>query len=352
VDVIVGGGGIIGLSVALELARSGFRVRVLEKGRAMSEASWAAAGMLAAEDPANPAELAELAALSRRIYPEYLDIVKRLSGLPVRLRTQGTMQTGEELHDKETATYGAMSAQEAERRVPGLRTRGRSFLWLEEASLDPRDLCAALPLAVVAAGVDLQQETEVLSVASQGGSVEITTQSGTVSAGAFVNCCGAWSAKVQHAGLERSPAASVQPWKGQMHTFRLTPPLDLAYVLRSPEVYLVPRGGGLIVVGATVERVGFDRRVEPSAEAWLRALAADLWPPIGSAPVVESWTGLRPGTRDGLPLIGGAGTPGCWVATGHFRNGILLAPATGLIVRQLLQNSPPEVSLAAFTPGR
>ena len=94
------------------------------------------------------------------------------------------------------------------------------------------------------------------------------------------------------------------------------------------------------MIGATVERVGFDRRVDPATVERLPAMAAELWPPIASAPVVESWTGLRPGTRDGLPLIGNAGQPHCWVATGHFRNGILLAPATGLIVRQLLRRQP------------
>ncbi len=133
---------------------------------------------------------------------------------------------------------------------------------------------------------------------------------------------------------------------------RLQPPLELAYVLRSPDVYMVPRGEGQIVIGATVERAGFDRRVEPSVVERLHAKAAELWPPIASAPVVESWSGLRPGTQDGLPMIGSAGRPHCWVATGHFRNGILLAPATGLIVRQLLQGSRPEASLAAFVPGR
>ena len=128
--------------------------------------------------------------------------------------------------------------------------------------------------------------------------------------------------------------------------------LDLGYVLRSPEVYLVPRGAGLIVIGATEERVGFDRRVDPLVIDGLRARAAELWPPIASASVVESWSGLRPGTSDGLPLIGGAGRPHCWVATGHFRNGILLAPATGRIVRQLIEGRPPAVPLAAFAPGR
>jgi glycine oxidase len=346
-EVIVAGGGIIGLSTALELARHGFQVRVLEKGRAMSEASWAAAGMLSPHDPAHPLELAKLAALSIRLYPEYLSTVERLSGRSVRLRTQAAIST-----EEGEATGVAMSAEEAERRVPGLTTEGRSFHWVEEVSLDPRDLCAALPLAVAATGVVLQEDTQVLSVRIQADSVHIATTRGTMTGGAFVNCSGAWAAGIQHPDLQRPPAAGVEPWKGQIFTVRLEPPLDLAYVLRSSEVYLVPRGGGNIVVGATVERVGFDRRVDPLTVRRLQALAAELWPPIASAPVMESWTGLRPGTNDGLPVIGNAGAPRCWVATGHFRNGIMLAPATGLIVRQLLQGSPTAVGLEAFAPGR
>jgi glycine oxidase len=347
VDVIVGGGGIIGLSVALELARKGFRVRVLEKGRAMSEASWAAAGMLSAHDPEHPAELAELAELSIRLYPEYLNTIEELSGHRVPIRTQGRVTTG-----GDRGRFPAISAEEAQGRIPGLRTEGRSYWWMEETSLDPRDLCVALPLAAVAAGVDLQQPMEVLSVRSHGDSVEVTTSSGKVSAGAFVNCCGAWAGKVQHPHLENQPAAVVEPRKGQIFSVRMPPPHDLGCVLQSPEVYLVPRGAGLIVIGATVERVGFDRRVDPLVIEGLRTRAAELWPPIASAEVVERWIGLRPGTSDGLPLIGSAGELHCWVATGHFRNGILLAPATGTIVRQLIQGDPPAVSLDAFVPGR
>jgi glycine oxidase len=346
-EVIVAGGGIIGLSTALELSRHGFQVRVLEKGRAMSEASWAAAGMLSPHDPTHPPELAKLAELSMRLYPEYLSTVEGLSGRSVRMRTQGAIST-----DEEDGTGVAISPEEAQRRVPGLATEGRSFHWVEEVSLDPRDLCAALPLAIAAAGVVLQEGMEVLSVRGQADSVQISTPSETLTAGAFVNCSGAWAAGIQYPDLSRQPAAGVEPWKGQIFTVRVDPPVELGYVLRSPEVYLVPRGGGNIVVGATVERVGFDRRVDPLTIQRLQSQAAKLWPPIASAAVVESWTGLRPGTGDGLPVIGNAGAPRCWVATGHFRNGILLAPATGLVVRQLLQGSPPEVGLEAFAPGR
>jgi len=195
----------------------------------------------------------------------------------------------------------------------------------------------------------VNKPSDVLTV---GDSVEVTTSRGPMTADAFVNCSGAWAAGIQHPELQRPPAAGVEPWKGQIFTVHVEPPLDLAYVLRSPEVYLVPRGGGNIVVGATVEQVGYDRRVDPLTIRRLQAQAAELWPPIASAPVVESWTGLRPGTSDGLPVIGSAGEPRCWVATGHFRNGILLAPATGLIVRQLLQHSQPAVGIEAFAPGR
>jgi glycine oxidase len=330
-------------------------VRVLEKSRAMSESSWAAAGMLAAHDPHHPAELAELAELSGALYPEYLTTIEQLSGRLVPLRTHATVVTsplGSELCFKPTTADYALDAREAEKRIPGLATAGRSFFWMEEASLDPRDLCAALPLAAVAAGVDLRQETEVLSVTGQAGSVQVETQHGTMSAGAFVNCCGAWAGRVRHPNLKHLATLGVEPWKGQMLSVRVPAPLDLRYVLRGPEVYLVPRGEGVIVIGATVERAGFDRRVEPAVTGRLRTQATELWPPVAGAPLVESWSGLRPGTGDELPLIGGAGEPHCWIATGHFRNGILLAPGTGLMVRQLLQGSPTAVSLAAFLPGR
>ncbi len=349
-EVIVAGGGIIGLSVALELARSGRSVHVVERGQVMAEASWAAAGMLAEEDPENPEQLAALATLSRRLYPAFLHLLEELSGQAVPLRTRGTLAASRAFRCADTATRYPISADEAAKRVPGLATKERSFLWLAEASLDPRDLCLALPLATAAAGVKVHAATEVLSVTSREASghplVEVETTNGTLGADAFVNCCGAWSGRLQRV------AESVRPWKGQLHTVRLQPPLDLPYVLRTPEVYMVPRGNGLVVVGATLERVGFNREIEPTADAWLRALSAELWPPIASAPIVDRWTGLRPGTTDGLPLIGSAGEPGCWVATGHFRNGILLAPATALVVRQLLEGREPEVSLEAFAPGR
>jgi glycine oxidase len=228
-DVIVGGGGIIGLSIALELARSGWRVTILEKGQVMREASWAAAGMLAGHDPEHPAALAELAILSEQLYPQYLRGVEELSRRSVPLRTRKTWVTA-----------------------------SGSGVWLDEASLDPRDLCAALPPAAIAAGVEVREQTEVLRVAGGERAVAVKIWHGTLEADAYVNCCGAW-------------AEGVEPYKGQMLSVRLPQHAHLDYVIRSPEVYLVPRGEGLVVIGATVERAGFDRGVEAATLDRLRA---------------------------------------------------------------------------------
>jgi glycine oxidase len=371
-DIVIGGGGIIGLSTALELKRSGFKVRVAERGSFMAEASWAAAGMLAAEDPENPEELASLARLSWQLYPEYLRRIEGLSRHGVPLRTRNTLQATRpkaRFHAKASPTRRSIDAAEAAMRVPGLSPGGRSFLWLEEASLDPRDLCLALPAAAAAAGVFLEEKVEVVAVAGEASSVEVTTSAGKVSAGAFLNCCGAWAGTVKTSSpipgrareialeaetpeAEIPEAKIVEPRKGQMVTVRLAGLPDLAHVLRAPEVYLVPRGDGRVVVGATLERVGFDRRVESTAGEGLLALAAELWPPIASAPILDRWAGLRPGTSDGLPLIGRAEAPNCWLATGHFRNGILLAPATALVLRQSIEGSAPEIALGSFSVER
>ena len=253
-----------------------------------------------------------------------------MSGRRIPLRTQSTLQ-GTRPYEKFECLSAALTsipAQEAERRVPGLNTGGRSFLSLEESSLDPRDLCTALPLAAASAGVIIEEETEILAVETRSGSVTALTSRGAVAAGSFVNCCGAWAGNVKES-FRTSGDLAIVPRKGQMIEVQLEGVAQLESVLRTPDIYLVPRGAGRIAAGATLERVGFDRQVEPAVSGHLLRLAADLWPAMAEAHVVKSWTGLRPGTSDDLPVMGSLHSPNCWIATGHFRNGILLAPATG-----------------------
>ena len=160
--MVIAGGGIIGLSVALELADNGFRVTVLERGRAMSEASWAAAGMLAAHDPENPAILQTLSELSLSLYPAYIARLESLSKQSIPLRTRFALQ-GSRSSEPLPANAGTLGRlvdeSEVERLIPGLNSANRDFLLLEEDSLDPRDLCSALPKAAIAAGVELREQT-------------------------------------------------------------------------------------------------------------------------------------------------------------------------------------------------
>ncbi|MFL6426991.1 MAG: NAD(P)/FAD-dependent oxidoreductase [Acidobacteriaceae bacterium] len=342
--IAIAGGGVIGLACSLALRRRGLQVTVLEAGTAMKEASWAAGGMLAVEDPENPPALLPLSRYSRSLYEEFLEEIRALSGEPVPFRTRETVQLLESAHAGTAGTF--LSHDEAQRLVPGLASTAPACLF-DEASLDPRDLCAALPLAVRAAGVVLREYERVLSVEAESGGVLLTTERGTVRADAFINCCGAWAGALE-------PSSGVAPSKGQMLVIAQPEGPRLTRVLRSPEVYLIPRNDHRIVIGATVEDAGYSKQVEPDALAILRKRAAAVWSPAMDAPYVESWAGLRPGSPDGLPLIGRHPEHGAvqFLATGHFRNGILLAPGTARVIADLICGSAPEIDLAPFSPHR
>ncbi len=341
--VAIVGAGVIGLALALELVQAGLRVTVLESGRAMEASSWAAAGMLAVGDPENAPGLLPLARLSAALYPEFLQRMEELGGSRVPLRTMRTLQ----------GRHGGGSPVPE---LPELRTDGYSFAMLEEASLDPRDLCAALPPAARAAGVNLRERTAVRAMRSAADGVAVELGDGeTVEADRLVLAGGAWS------GLLPLPGATagglpVAPRKGQMIEVTLDADAPaLPFAVRTPELYLVPRGDGRIAIGATVEYAGFDRSVDVEAGDRLWESAGALWPPVLLGRVTARWTGLRPGYRagieDGLPVIGSLDGK-AFAASGHFRNGILLAPGTARVLRELLGGENCSVDPRAFDPRR
>lgn len=239
--------------------------------------------------------------------------------------------------------YSELSALELEAIAPGLVADGLKFFSLDEESLDPRDLARALPKAVRAAGVVLLEDTEMTAASERGGAVEIETGSGRWAAERLIHASGAWAGRLT--GLP------IVPRKGQMVVVEDADPEQLKVVLRTPDVYLVPRGEGRIVIGATVEDAGFDKRVDEAAVARLLDEAAEIWPAVRQARIVESWAGLRPGTADELPVIDACGEH-CWVATGHFRNGILLAPGTARVLREMILGERLSVDVAGFRCGR
>ncbi|MDP9050908.1 MAG: FAD-dependent oxidoreductase [Acidobacteriota bacterium] len=347
-DVAIAGGGIIGLSLGLELRHRGLSVLVIDRQQAMSSASWAAGGMLAVHDPQNPAELMPLATKSWELYPAYLERVEALSGKKVPLRTRRAMQFVAGDHWAENASRSGVGAQvtsaEMAEFAPALEPNGHIFEWLDEGSLDPNDLHDALPAAFVAAGGTLLEETEMLSVENVTGGVLVKTTRKMISAGMFVNCCGARAGEVER-GLP------VVPVKGQMANLRCKPE-RLRCVVRAPGIYLLPRGDGRVTIGATIEHVGFDETVQETSIRRMAEAALSLLPEAEAPVQMDMWAGLRPGTPDGLPILGPAAMANCWHATGHYRDGILLGPVTGRVMAQVMLGEAPEVPLAAYAATR
>lgn len=341
-DVAIAGGGIIGLSLGVELLGRGLSVVVIERRRAMSSASAAAGGMLAVHDPQNPPALMPLAIRSEQLYPGYLQRIEELSGKRVRIRTHWAMQHVQSPRGSQPVVTSAELAEFA----PGLNPGDQVYEWLEEGSVDPKDLCSALPEAFRAAGGRLLEDTPVLQVeASQ--TVRVRTSAEPVEAAEFVNCCGSWAGSAAE-GVDRLP---VEPVKGHMANLHFAPE-RLRCVVRAPGIYLIPRGDGRVTIGSTIERVGFDETVDASTVRRIASAARVLLPEADGPAQTEMWSGLRPGTPDTLPVLGAGEKPHCWHATGHFRDGILLAPVTAVVMAQALVRETPDVALDAYSPAR
>ena len=348
-DICIAGAGIIGLSLALELTRRDLRVTVLDQSSPLSEASTAATGMLAANDPHNPPQLRSLSDLSLSLYPGFLDRLRILSGIRVPFQTHTTLQA---LPPEVSATDNELLPADLAHLLPALKPGTHHFILLEEHSLDPRQLASALLAAIHATTIDLRPNTPVLSTCSINNAIEVQTPTGILHTKQFVDCTGAWASITS-----RLPNIHVAPKKGQMFAVSLPPSLPLHLVVRTPDIYIVPRtsgpNAGRAIIGATIEDAGFDKTLHPSDIAHLRSLAAELLPPLADAPQLEAWAGLRPATPDGLPLLGALPTqPNHFLATGHYRDGILLAPATAHVMAQLLSGVSPSIDLTPFSPAR
>jgi glycine/D-amino acid oxidase-like deaminating enzyme len=216
-----------------------------------------------------------------------------------------------------------------------------------ERSVDPRALSSAALKGCHHRGVDVSSGDEVVSVTlCDGRATGVATTKTSFQAALVVNCAGAWSCQV-------SPyPVPTRPRKGQMLCVTMPSRLFLRHVVRSPEVYLIPRSDGRLLIGATVEDVGYDKRVDPATIQRLRQSALNLMPGLRDARMLEDWAGLRPGTPDDLPILGATPIPGYFVATGHFRDGILLAPITAKLMAQVIVDGKTEYNLSPFSPER
>ncbi len=334
--VVVVGGGLLGCAVALEVARRGLAVEVLERAIVGAEASSAAAGILAPRLEAHGREpLRSIGVESLAMYPEWVaslgaDVGFARTGLLKIVRAGDPTDSP----DVEAVWLDADAARHAE---PGLANDVLgAWLLPDEATLDPRRLLPAVQAAAQAAGVRFRTGEEVASVDADG----VTLVSGARVDGRVVVCAGAWTAKVP--GLRPLP---VRPVRGQLVALSGEP---VRHVMFGAGGYLVPRADGRVIAGSTVEEVGFSRGVTAGGVRAVLGTAIALVPDLASASFDGAWSGFRPGTPDDLPVIGEV--DGVWVASGHYRNGILLAPLTAKWMADAVVDGtrlPP-----VFAPGR
>jgi glycine oxidase len=341
-DVVICGAGIIGLSLAIELRRAGATVVVLDRTEPGSEASSAAAGMLVTADPDTNAVLKPLAEASAALYSAFVDELELRSRLSVSYENRGALYIALE---QERFPFPELSFAQVRELEPSLAEYPHVY-FLQEQSVDPRLLVRAALLMAKHLGIAVHHEARVEGVApTKEHQLEVKTARGLYETAIFVNCAGAWAGEISGAAIPTRPV------KGQMLAV-IPQNCELRHVIRSHDVYLVPRKGGRVLIGSTVEEAGFDKTVDPSTIQRLHQAAANLVPAIGEAKIAEAWAGLRPGSPDDLPMLGAGSLPGTYVATGHFRNGILLAPITAVAMAELIQGKQPRVDLRPFAPSR
>ena len=360
--MVVVGAGIVGLSAARALAGAGARVAVVDRGRPGAEASAAAAGWLAAQaevDEGSPLLEVGLRARERhlRLAPE----LREETGIDVELSKAGTLEVAF-TEDEERALGGRRAWQRARGLAvdwwgPGEVRRAepnvnpavrRAIFFSEDGCVDNVRLTRALAASAVARGAALVSDRPVTALIVEGGRVAGVKAGGSpLPAPTVIEAMGAWSASL---GGDPEPPP-VEPVRGQILAFALAPGA-LRHVVATARGYIVPRADGRLLAGSTLERAGFEKQVTAEGLRAVRQVALEIAPLLADVRVADSWAGLRPGTPDGLPVIGPGALPGLFHATGLYRSGILLGPLVGEAAARLALGAAPEIELAAFAPGR
>jgi len=364
-DAIFVGGGVIGLCCAWYAARRGVRVAVLERGEPGAGATGVAAGMLApvGELSFGEPELLEMTLAAARLHPEFVAELEAETGMSTGYERLGALHVAldrdeaaqlrrvHELQRSLELDAEWLAPRACRELEPGLTPSFNGGVHARgEAAIDPRRLTAALLAALAASGVEVRGGTEVVDGLFDGGRLRgVRTVAGEkLNADAVVLASGAWSGAA--AWLPEHARPPVRPVKGEVLELRMregaAPPAGR--IVASEHVYLVPRDDGRLIVGATVEERGFDTEVSAGGVLELLREAYRLLPEVAEMELVGATAGLRPGTPDNLPLIGPGAIDGLLLATGHYRNGILLAPLTGETIAALLAGESPARS--SFVP--
>jgi len=359
VKVLVVGGGIIGCAAALELIRAGCRVTVFERATPGAEASSAAAGLLAPIDDSAETNFARLALASWRLYPDVVRDLQERTGIDVEYVTRGTIYpTGAAQKRRDVAAWAdikefgveLLQGEDVHRLEPALSPKILHAIFVKgDHWLNNQRLVLAYAQAAAAAGVELKTGCNVSRLVVEGGKVRgLVTEGERVEGDAILLAAGAWSGELMAA---LGAPLRIEPRRGQMIALAHVPPV-LTYCVHG-EVYMAPRPSGELLVGATVERAGFQRAVTAEGISGLLHSAIELVPALRELPIARTWCGFRPWAPDSLPVLGPwPGIEGLFVATGHFRSGILLAPITARLMTEWITGKEPSLSMKDFLPDR
>jgi glycine oxidase len=363
VKALVVGGGIIGCATAYELAKAGCTVTLLERATPGAEASGAAAGMLASHGESAATSFRDLAVASWRLFPDVARELKERTGIDVEYVTRGTIyplysaQHLREVREQAAAATGpglgieAWDRSELDTHEPVLSTKVSGAMFVRGNHwVNNQRLVVAYAQAAASAGVNLVTGCTVSQVVVDGGRARGVTADGErYDADVVVLAAGAWTGALTASLGQPLP---VEPRRGQMVALAHVPPV-LSHCIHGDTVYLVPRPSGELLIGATVERAGFHRAVTAEAIAGLLGAAIELVPALATLPISRTWYGFRPWAPDSLPILGPwPNIEGLWVATAHFRNGILLAPITARLMTEWIVSGQPSMSVKEFLPDR
>lgn len=362
-DVAIVGGGVVGLALADALAGSGARVLLLERGALAREASRAAAGMLAPQSEMDePGAYLDFCLASARMYPAVVERLRERTGIDPQYRAEGMLYVAFSEEEERVLRARAewqraaglaaetLSAEAARAEEPAIAPDARMAVRFSgDRQLDARLLAEAYAASARRAGATIREGAPVAGLVAEGGRVVGVRLAGeTLRAGRVVIAAGAWSGLIE--GVH--PALPTYPVKGQVLALRSALPA-FRHTLHDARIYLVPRLDGRTIVGATEEHeAGFDRRSTAGGVARLLRDALRLAPALAEAELVETWTGLRPGTPDRRAILGPSLVEGLEFATGHFRNGVLLAPITAARFRDYFATGAPPADLAPFSCER
>lgn len=364
-EVLIIGGGVIGLSIACELAMRGERsVSIIDKGRCGEEASWAAAGMLSPQvDADEDNAFFRLCCESRDAYPAFIERLESGTGVSTDFDQTGTIFPAfsdrealllERRYDWQTRRgldVANLDANEIREIEPELNPAVlRALLFPRDWQINSRKLFTALKLHAEAQGVKITENTSVEHVTTAGSRVTgIATSDGSTAADEIVVATGAWSSLIDIGG-EPMPF-TMTPIRGQIVAFR--PNVQpVRHVVYGTKGYVLPRPDGQVLAGATSEDVGFDKSTTGEARSGLQMMAASMIPTLQNVEIADQWSGLRPRSSDDFPLIGDVGIDGLTIATGHYRNGILLAPITAKIVADMILSNNLPQNIDQFSPRR